>query len=90
MNHIEDFSIFTIINETAKVGVKFIKQDKKVGAKTEVYNVNKNGVIIGQVKWSSRMRGYGFLPTSDCDVEVKEFIKDVMAKRRADKKKEKK
>ncbi len=90
MNHLEDFSLFTIITESAKGGVNFIKQPKKSGAKTDVYNVNKNGVVIGQVKWSSRMRGYGFLPTSDCDSKVKDFIKDLMVKRRAEKKKEKK
>lgn len=66
--------------------VKFIKQPKKTGAKTDTYNVSKNDVIIGQIKWSSRMRGYAFLPTSDCDIDVKDFIKDLMKKRREDKK----
>ena len=69
--------------------VKFIKQPKKTGAKTDTYNVSKNDVIIGQIKWSSRMRGYAFLPTSDCDIDVKDFIKDLMKKRREEKKKSK-
>jgi hypothetical protein len=36
------------------------------------------------------MRGYSFLPTIDCDNEIKEFVKALMVKRRAEKKKEKK
>jgi len=28
------------------------------------------------------MRGYSFLPTIDCDNEIKEFVKDLMVKRR--------
>lgn len=77
---------FEMFNED----VKFVKAAKKEGAKTDTYNVSKSGTVIGQVKWSSRMRGYAFLPTKDCDAEVKEFVKDLMAKRRAEKKKEKK
>ncbi len=77
---------FEMFNEN----VKFTKTAKKKGAKTDTYNVSKNGTVVGQVKWSSRMRGYAFLPTTDCDAEVKEFVKDLMAKRRAEKKKEKK
>lgn len=73
----------------SKSNIKFIKQPKKKGAKTDVYNVSKSGNIIGQVKWSSRMRGYAFLPSSDCDTEVKEFVKDLMDKRRAENKKNK-
>lgn len=69
----------------SKSNLKFNKQPKKKGAKTDIYNVCKGGKVIGQVKWSSRMRGYAFLPTSDCDVQVKEFIKDLMKKRREDK-----
>jgi hypothetical protein len=33
------------------------------------------------------MRGYAFLPTPDCDVKIKEFVKDLMKKRREEKKK---
>lgn len=65
--------------------LKFTKQPKKKGAKTDVYNVSKGGSVIGQVKWSSRMRGYAFLPTNDCDVEIKEFVKELMRKRREQK-----
>ena len=71
-------------------GVKFVKTSKKKDAKTDTYNVTKGKVVIGQVKWSSRMRGYAFLPTADCDNQVKEFVKDLMKKRRESKKKEKK
>ena len=70
--------------------VKFNKQPKKAGAKTDVYNVVKGDNIIGQVKWSSRMRGYGFLPTKDCEKEVKEFASELMKKWRAERKKTKK
>jgi hypothetical protein len=31
------------------------------------------------------MRGYAFLPTPDCNDEIKEFIKDLMKKRREEK-----
>ena len=44
--------------------------------------VNKNGKIIGQIKWSSRMMGYAFQPTNDCNDKIKEFIKDLMNTRR--------
>ena len=65
--------------------LKFTKQPKKKGAKTDTYNVSKGGYVIGQVKWSSRMRGYAFLPTQDCDAEIKEFVKELMRKRREEK-----
>ena len=80
MKYIKSFILFESVSN-----LKFVKQTKKKGAKTDIYNVFKGGNIIGQVKWSSRMRGYAFLPTSDCDVQVKEFIKDLMKKRREDK-----
>lgn len=67
--------------------VKFTKKDKKKDAKTDTYDVIKSGTVIGQVKWSSRHRGYSFLPTSDCDIEIKDFVKDLMKKRREEKKK---
>jgi hypothetical protein len=62
--------------------LKFTKQSKKKGAKTETYNVSKDGNVIGQIKWSSRMRGYAFLPTTDSSDEIKKFIKDLMLKRK--------
>lgn len=65
--------------------MKFTKQSKKKGAKTETYNVSKDGNVIGQVKWSSRMRGYAFQPTTDSSDEIKEFIKDLMKKRKEEK-----
>jgi hypothetical protein len=65
--------------------LKFIKQPKKKGAKTDTYNVSNGGKTIGQVKWSSRMRGYAFLPTKECELEIKEFMKELMRKRREDK-----
>jgi hypothetical protein len=66
--------------------VSYVKQPKKKEAKTDIFNVIKDGIVIGLVKWSSRMRGYAFLPTSDIDVDVKDFIKDLMKKRRDEKK----
>jgi len=78
MKYLETYKIFE--------NVKFVKQTKKEGAKTDTYNVSKSGDIIGQVKWSSRHRGYSFLPTPDCEPEIKEFVKELMAKRRKMKK----
>jgi hypothetical protein len=75
----------TYILFESKSNLKFTKQPKKKGAKTETYNVNKDGNLIGQIKWSSRMRGYAFLPTTDSIDEIKEFIKDLMKKRREEK-----
>ncbi len=72
----------TYILFESKSNLKFTKQPKKKGAKTETYNVSKDGSVIGQIKWSSRMRGYAFLPTTDSSDEIKEFIKDLMTKRR--------
>ncbi len=84
MLHLKSFAIFE-----SKSTISFNKQPKKKGAKTDVYNVVKSGNTIGQIKWSSRMRGYAFLPTQDCDSEIKDFVKDLMSKRRAEKKKNK-
>lgn len=78
MKYLETYSIFE--------SVEFVKQPKKKEAKTDTFNVTKGNIIIGQVKWSSRMRGYAFVPTKDCDLEVKEFVKDLMKKRRLDRK----
>ncbi len=75
----------TYILFESKSNLKFTKQPKKKGAKTETYNVSKDGNVIGQIKWSSRMRGYAFLPTTDSSDEIKEFIKDLMTKRRLEK-----
>lgn len=82
MKYLKSYKLFE-----SSSNIKFIKQPKKKGAKTDIYNVNKGGVVIGQVKWFSRMRGYAFLPTTDCNDVVKEFVKDLMKKRREDKKK---
>ena len=78
-----DKDIFEAKKEVSTL--KFTLQPKKKGAKTDTYNVNKDGNVIGQIKWYSRMRGYGFLPTPDCNDEIKEFIKDLMKKRREEK-----
>ena len=78
-----DKDIFEAKKEVSNL--KFTLQPKKKGAKTDTYNVNKDGQVIGQIKWYSRMRGYGFLPTPDCNDEIKEFIKDLMKKRREEK-----
>ena len=77
MKHIDSYQIFE-----SKSSVKFVKQPQKKGAKTDTYNVVKGGKTIGVIKWSSHMRGYAFLPTSDCDTKIKEFIKELMRKRR--------
>ena len=78
-----DKDIFEAKKEVSNL--KFTLQPKKKGAKTDTYNVSKDGHVIGQIKWYSRMRGYGFLPTPDCNDEIKEFIKDLMKKRREEK-----
>ena len=80
MKHLTSYILFE-----SKSSLKFTKQTAKKGAKTETYNVIKDGNVIGQVKWSSRMRGYAFLPEKDHDTEIKNFIKDLMSKRRAKK-----
>ena len=77
MKYLKSYILFE-----SKSNLKFTKQPKKKGAKTEIYNVSKDGNIIGQIKWSSRMRGYAFLPTTDSSDEIKEFIKDLMLKRK--------
>jgi hypothetical protein len=78
-----DKDIFEAKKEVSNL--KFTLQPKKKGAKTDTYNVSKDGHVIGQIKWYSRMRGYAFLPTPDCNDEIKEFIKDLMKKRREEK-----
>lgn len=70
--------------------LKFIKQPTKKGAKTETYNVVDGKIVIGQIKWSSRIRGYSFLPSNANTTKVKNFTADLMKKWRAKRKKEKK
>jgi hypothetical protein len=77
MKYLKDWLVFE-----SKSSIKFVKQTKKSGAKTDTYNVIKSGNVIGQVKWSSRMRGYAFLPEKKHDTEIKEFIKGLMSDRR--------
>jgi hypothetical protein len=79
MLHLQSFNLFESID--------FVKLIKKADKKTDTYNVTKDDVIIGQIKWSSRARGYAFLPTDDCSNEIKEFVKDLMIQRRLLKKK---
>jgi hypothetical protein len=81
MKYLSTYKLFE-----SKSILKFVKKQKKKGAKTDVYDVVKDGSVIGQIKWYSRLRGYGFLPTPDCDSEIKSFIKDLMAERRKSKK----
>jgi len=80
MRYIQTYQIFE-----SKSNIKFVKKESKKGAKTETYDVVKSGEVIGQIRWSSRMRGYSFLPEKDHDDEIKTFIKDLMSKRRAKK-----
>ena len=70
-----------------KSNLKFKKQTSKKDAKTEIYDVLKDGNVIGQIKWYSRLRGYAFLPEKEHDTEIKDFIKDLMRKRREEKSK---
>ncbi len=69
--------------------LEFKKRDKKAGAKTDTFDVIKDDNEIGQVKWWSRVRGYGFTPPKEDEERIKDFVADLMAKRRAEKKKEK-
>ena len=80
MRYIKTYQLFE-----SKSSIKFTKKESKKGTKTETYDVFKSGEVIGQIRWSSRMRGYAFLPEKDHDDEIKTFIKDLMSKRRAKK-----
>jgi hypothetical protein len=80
MEYLKSYKVFE-----EKSNLKFTKKEKKKGTKTDTYDVSKSGTVIGQIKWSSRMRGYAFLPTTDCDNEIKEFVKELMKKRREEK-----
>jgi hypothetical protein len=64
----------------------FKKLQSKPGAKTDTYRVLKDDNTIGRVKWWSRVRGYGYLPPEEDEQEVKDFISDLMKKRREAKK----
>lgn len=79
-----DFNLFNLFESTQ--GLKFIKQPKKESAKTDTYKVIFQDNEVGLIKWSSRMRGYAFLPLPSCEADVKNFIKDLMNKRRKVKK----
>lgn len=70
-----------------KSNLKFKKQTSKKDTKTEIYDVLKDSNVIGQIKWYSRLRGYAFLPEKEHDTEIKDFIKDLMRKRREEKSK---
>lgn len=83
MKYLEEFRLFESEEESR---VEFIAQPKKAGAKTGVWKVKKGRSLIGQIKWSSRVRGYAFLPGNDVSGEIKEFISDLMKARRDDKK----
>jgi hypothetical protein len=80
MRYLKTYKLFE-----SKSSLKFTKQPSKKGAKTETYNVIKDGEVIGQIKWSSRMRGYAFLPEKEHDDEIKDFIKGLMNKRKESK-----
>ena len=80
MKYLDCYQIFE-----SKSSIRFVKQPSKKGAKTDTYNVMKGSKAIGLVKWSSRMRGYAFLPTKDCEDTVKDFVKYLMKKRRESK-----
>ena len=82
MRYLKEWKVFEAKRE---LELKFKPEPKKKGAKTGTWNVVKGGEVVGQIKWSSRMRGYAFLPTADISDEIKEFISDLMKKRRAEK-----
>ena len=83
MKYLLEWKVFEA--KVEQVELEFKPQPKKKGAKTGTWNVVKGGEVVGQIKWSSRMRGYAFLPTADISDEIKEFISDLMKKRRAEK-----
>lgn len=80
MRYLQEYRLFE-----SKSSVKFVKKESKKGTKTETYDVIKSGEVIGQIRWSSRMRGYAFLPEKEHDEEIKVFIKDLMSKRKKSK-----
>ena len=84
MKHLKTYKIFeNQSHDNDDLDIEFIRQPKKnKDSKTDTFNVLKNDILIGQVRWSSRLRGYAFLPSKDCESTVKEFVKDLMMKRR--------
>jgi hypothetical protein len=80
MKYLQDYKLFE-----SKSNIKFIKKDKRKKVQRLILMMCQSGTIIGQVKWSSRMRGYAFLPTADSETEIKSFVKELMDKRREDK-----
>ena len=81
MKYINDFLIYNLLENTSNL--QFIKKERKKGNKTDISDVLKNGQVIGQRKWASRIRSYGFLPSNDCDEQIKEFIQKQMKKRKS-------
>jgi len=80
MKYLTEYRLFEAVSS-----IRFVKKESKKGAKTETYDVVKSGEVIGQVKWSSRMRGYAFLPEKEHEDEIKDFIKGLMSKRKKEK-----
>lgn len=80
MKHLKTFGLFE--KSEIKSVINFIKKASKKDAKTETYDVVKSGEVIGQIRWSSRVRGYAFLPEKEHDDEIKSFIKELMNKRK--------
>ena len=80
MRYLQCYALFE-----SRPSIRFLKKPSKKGTKTETYDVVKSGEVIGQVRWSSRMRGYAFLPEKEHDEEIKGFIKDLMAERKSKK-----
>jgi predicted RNA-binding protein with PUA domain len=71
-----------------KSNIKFkLVPPKSPTAKTSVYEVIRDGIVIGLIKWSSRMRGYGFLPKTDDSDEIQTYIKNLNSEWRANRKK---
>ena len=79
-NLIKTFESFNLFES-----LEFKKQPSK--GKTERYKVKKDEKEIGEVKWSSRMRGYAFQPPSDSEKEIKDFTSKLMTKWRKNRKK---
>jgi hypothetical protein len=67
---------------TKSSGLRFEKMAKKSSAKTDVYKVFNGDDNIGLIKWNSRIMGYSFQPTDDCQEDIKMFIKRLMMKRK--------
>lgn len=79
-NLIKTFESFNLFES-----LEFKKQPSK--GKTERYKVEKDEKEIGEVKWSSRMRGYAFVPPSDSEKDIKDFTSKLMTKWRKNRKK---